>query len=183
MTLYPDTTSEIFPILDPAYWRERLLTAAYPHQALFVCIKDRWEAIEAVHRTILAQHIQPSDSILDIGCGWGRLLDLLPEGWNEEYLGIDISPDFIKIAREKYPERSFGVGDVRTLPLVSESTGYSHYVVEDSWDWAVLISFRPMFKRHLGVEEWGKAEAAIRKCARRLLYLEYDENDLTGSVE
>jgi len=49
-------------------------------------------------------------SVLDVGCGSGRLLSGLPNG--VEYLGIDFSETLLKIARESYPEREFVLGDI-----------------------------------------------------------------------
>ena len=46
----------------------------------------------------------PPSSILDIGCGFANLLDFLKnQGWEGTYVGIDLVPEFIAIARNKYP--------------------------------------------------------------------------------
>ena len=51
-------------------------------------------------------------SVLDVGCGFGDLYKFLKEkGIHVEYTGIDLSPDFIKVAREHHPEARFVVGD------------------------------------------------------------------------
>jgi SAM-dependent methyltransferase len=52
-------------------------------------------------------------SLLDIGCGTARLLDLIKSlGRKEiEYRGVDLSPKLIKAAREKHPEAAFVCGD------------------------------------------------------------------------
>ena len=44
-------------------------------------------------------------NILDLGCGYGDLLDYLPENINS-YLGIDIVPEFISEAKRKYLEKN-----------------------------------------------------------------------------
>jgi hypothetical protein len=61
------------PIWDATYWRRRLelAQAGHLHHSVFRCPLDRWLAIEAKHREILARTINPTDSILDAGCGWG----------------------------------------------------------------------------------------------------------------
>jgi trans-aconitate methyltransferase len=52
------------------------------------------------------QHLNPK-SILEVGCGWGRVGRLLCALWPDaSYTGIDISPDRIKEARERLPERA-----------------------------------------------------------------------------
>jgi cyclopropane fatty-acyl-phospholipid synthase-like methyltransferase len=161
------------PILDPQYWKQRLDAAHELHHAIFRCDKARWERIEDKHRLLLAEHIRPGQSVLDCGCGWGRLLTLLPNEWchdlHSHYLGIDLSPDFINLALAQYGitrRRRFQVADLLNLPVESKHWNY---------DWAVLISIRPMIRRNLGDEAWDKMEKNIRKVANRLLYLEYDE--------
>ncbi len=53
-------------------------------------------------------------SVLDVGCGPGSNADLF-EGW--DYLGIDHNPDYIHLARSKYPSMEFRTGDARDLGL------------------------------------------------------------------
>lgn len=163
-------------ISDPRYWARRLREAnrrGEIHHAVFKCPLDRWRRIEAKHREILSRLIGPNDSVLDCGCGWGRLLNLMPKEWVGPYWGVDLSPDFIKLAQEEHV-RLFTVCDLRDLS--KHAPGGSKY------DWAVLISVRPMVIRNLGAEEWAKMESEIRRVAKKLLYLEYDEND-EGKVE
>lgn len=161
-------------ILDVNYWKSRLerATRGNLHHAVYLCGLDRWQRIEAKHREILARHIKPSDSILDAGCGWGRLLSLLPETWSGHYLGIDLSPDFIHLAQQHYTSESirFVVEDLRNLSSITQT-----------FDWAILISIRPMIRRHLGDSTWFSIERSLRNVSRQLLFLEYDEDD-TGSL-
>ena len=158
-------------IFDPTYWQRRLLKATQPHHAIFKCPEDRWRRIEAKHREILAAEIAPTASVLDVGCGWGRLLTLMHEEWVGDYLGVDLSPDFIRLARANYPSRAFICGDMRDIGLVQRV-----------FDWAVLVSIRPMIINNKGLETWEKIEANLESVATNILYLEYDELD-NGSVE
>ena len=48
-------------------------------------------------------------SVIDVGCGTGTLLDYLTP---KDYLGVDVNPDFIKLAQEKYPTYEFKVLDM-----------------------------------------------------------------------
>ena len=54
--------------------------------------------------------LEPGESVLDVGCGSGRLLSGLPE--NVEYMGIDFSKTLIRIARENYPGREFVIASM-----------------------------------------------------------------------
>jgi hypothetical protein len=174
-------------ILDPRYWARRLREAKRVgrlHEAVFRCPTERWLEIESKHREILARTVGDGDSILDCGCGWGRLLTLLPKSWIGRYVGVDISPDFLDMkweamnaaAGQAYWRReawSFERHDLDRLPPQWPAGWF---------DWGVLVSIRPMMKRNLGDEAWAKMEAEVRRVCKRLLYLEYDPQD-EGSVE
>ena len=152
------------PIFDPAYWAKRLKDANQLFHAIYKCDKLRWLQVEAKHRSILAATIGPGESVLDAGCGYGRLLTLMPDDWHGSYLGVDLSPDFIALAKHRFPERLFTVGDLRQLDL------------PNVFHWAVLISIRPMVARNCGIEVWQKIEQRLKLAADKLLFLEYDEN-------
>jgi len=64
----------------------------------------------------LAKYANIGDRILDLGCGNGRLLDLL-RGKPIEYFGIDISKNLINIARQRYPNQEFNVFDGLKIPF------------------------------------------------------------------
>jgi SAM-dependent methyltransferase len=55
--------------------------------------------------------ISGGQSVLDIGCGTGLLAEHLPHS-RLSYRGIDLSPDFIRIARERHAPRSGVVFEV-----------------------------------------------------------------------
>jgi SAM-dependent methyltransferase len=56
----------------------------------------------------------PNARVLEIGCGDGRDADEVVKRAGS-YLGIDISEEFIKIARQKVPQAEFEVADVTTF--------------------------------------------------------------------
>lgn len=155
-------------IFDPAYWKRRLERARELHHAVFICPKDRWERIEEAHRKVLSEIVNRDTSILDAGCGYGRLLDLLPDSWNGTYCGLDISPDFIARAKKEHPGENFIVADVRDIHFPSQ------------FDLAIAISFRPMVKRN-DEEAWKKIEERLKALSKRQLYLEYDEENPIGT--
>lgn len=62
--------------------------------------------------------LQPGirQSILDVGCGYGSLLDLLHErGLDLSYSGIDVCGPMIEAARARHADCSWLVGDVMNL--------------------------------------------------------------------
>jgi len=78
----------------------------------------------------LAMFVKDGDSVLDIGCGNGRLYQLFKDlsslqgakseklkAKKIEYTGIDISEKLIEIAKKQYPKCRFEVGDMVGLPF------------------------------------------------------------------
>ena len=66
--------------------------------------------------------------ILDVGCGFGHMLDYL-RAWdiNVRYTGIDIFPPFIEIAKQRHPGADF-----RVLNILDQHP-------EERWDWVFLV--------------------------------------------
>lgn len=63
------------------------------------------------------QGLSPSDSIVDIGCGYGDMFDYLRcRGWQGRYLGIDINPQLIDEAKRRYRDATFQVLDIQENP-------------------------------------------------------------------
>ncbi len=71
-----------------------------------------WEDLKA---PFFYNFLQTGDRVLDVGCGNGRLFQLF-EGVLIDYTGIDQSEKLIALAREKFPDISFDVGEMTHLP-------------------------------------------------------------------
>lgn len=69
--------------------------------------------------TPFIMYVQDGDKVLDVGCGNGRLLDLL-KGIQIKYLGVDFSENLIAAAREKHPGEKFQVLDLHNLDQLNE---------------------------------------------------------------
>lgn len=62
--------------------------------------------------------IESGMSVLDVGCGFGDFYGYLrAEGVAVEYLGIDINPELVAVARRKYPDARFAIADLQTDPV------------------------------------------------------------------
>ena len=105
-----------------------------------------WEELK-----LLKEYILEKDRILDLGCGNGRLLQIL-EGKNIEYFGIDNSEELIKIARGKYPDRNFQVADILILPFSDNffdkvySIAVLHHIPSEEFRLQVLNEIRRVLK-------------------------------------
>lgn len=154
-------------IHDPAYWKKRLKDARELHQAVYLCSHDHWQNMERQHRAILARIIKADDRILDFGCAWGRLLKMLPACWSGDYWGVDLSPDFIELARHQHPllTSKFMAANILDVTLAPG---------QPKFNWVIAISIKPMIVRNQGQEYWDKIEAHIHTLAERLLLLEYE---------
>lgn len=165
------------PIWDTEFWRERLSRAGGDnlHHAVYLCTRSQWDKISEAHRKILAANVGDTDWVLDCGCGYGHLLELMPPRWRGIYTGVDLSPDMIARAQQRHhgnPRATFAVRNLTDLRPAEDGV----------YDWAVLKSIRPMVTREMGADAWAPMEAEIRRVAKRLLYLEYDPDD-PGSIE
>lgn len=150
---------------NPKFWEGRIQSVedkSQPlHYAVFHCAENEWKEIENIHRAELKRRIRGSESILDLGCAYGRLLTLMPDRWFGDYLGIDLSPAFINMAKAKHPYRKFQVADLETVTL------------DKKYTLAVGISLKGMIVREQGQEVWDKIDNNIRSLADEVLYLEY----------
>jgi len=77
--------------------------------------------------------LPPNSKVLDAGCASGRDSKLLTDG-GVLVVGIDISGKLIKIAKEKYPEIEFIVGNFLQLPFADEE-------FSGIWSHASLLHF------------------------------------------
>ncbi|MEO6708097.1 MAG: methyltransferase domain-containing protein, partial [Planctomycetota bacterium] len=63
--------------------------------------------------------------VLDVGCGQGDLYAwLCARGIRCDYSGIDLSPEMVALARKRFPERSFEVGNLLDTSAVSAMHDY-----------------------------------------------------------
>ncbi len=136
-----------------------------------------WKSIEVKHRQILATRIEPSNSILDLECGPGNLLHLLPTNWKGQYLGIDVRSNLIDQARLQNP-----------FPDRAE---FEHCSIEDSptrfalirpFDWIICTGIRMRVLRNLSVEHWNNIQTSISTIGKRLLCMEYDDSEEVANL-
>ena len=77
----------------------------------------------------------PYETLLDVGCGTGFLIDLMAKRKPAKYCGVDLSDEMIRVAKGKaIPGAEFVVGSAEKLPypdetfdIVTCSQSFHHY--------------------------------------------------------
>ncbi len=76
--------------------------------------KKIWPELEK-----LSEEVKDGDKILDVGCGSGKLLQVLI-GKKIVYLGVDSSEKMLENAKKQYPGYRFEMGDIQNLGKINE---------------------------------------------------------------
>jgi cyclopropane fatty-acyl-phospholipid synthase-like methyltransferase len=73
----------------------------------------------ALAKVLVNDYIQPNAGarILEIGCGPGTIFGYLPQS---DYLGFDLSPEYIDLARRRFPKARFVCERVSQFSLANE---------------------------------------------------------------
>jgi SAM-dependent methyltransferase len=81
-----------------------------------------WNAIGGPEylKTLMAEYVkpQPGCRILDIGCGPGTVLPYLPRA---EYVGFDLSPQYVETARRRFPQGTYTCARVCEYTLLQRA--------------------------------------------------------------
>ena len=100
------------------------------HAGIYEMCKDDYPPMLAELET------DPFDSLLDVGCGTGPVVELLAKKYPEKhFIGLDITPAMIEVAQSKgLSNAEFMVGDAENLPFgdgrfdaVLCSNSFHHY--------------------------------------------------------
>ena len=82
-----------------------------------------WHVVGGVAqaKVLVNEYIQPSVGarILEIGCGPGTIVRYLPP---TEYLGFDLSPRYVKLAKKRFPKAHFVCERVSQFSLAKEQS-------------------------------------------------------------
>jgi SAM-dependent methyltransferase len=96
----------------------KLRFLANPDRALQVAIGGEFEAIGILERELLVYYgLGPSDYLIDVGCGAGRLTRPLAEFLSGKYLGTDVVPELVEYAQGLVQRRDWRFEVVRDIKI------------------------------------------------------------------
>ena len=155
------------PIFDPLFWKERLKNCqGQIHKSVVHIAKSQLDEINLEHKKQLLDSIEELDSVLDVGCGYGRILPLMPTHWTGSYTGIDICPEFIEQCKKDYHNKEFKVMDMRFLQFPAKS-----------FDVGIVSGIKNMVIRNKSLDEWILIESELHRVCKRLVFLTFGEWD------
>ena len=87
---------------------------------------DWFSDLSAPHRANILDWVmrtqEDTGSLLEVSCHHGNYIETLRRrGYRGEYTGIDITPGFLEVARQRLPAENFQWGDARSLEFPPES--------------------------------------------------------------
>ena len=165
------------PVDKEWFWRRRLKLAKeqeHLHYSVFLATDSHWGRIYKIHANVLTKEIKPDESVLDLGCGYGRMAPLFVN-----YTGVDFSHEFIEEAKAMFPDKTFLCADLNKLPFKDKE-----------FDVGFAISMKHMIVANLGEEKWKKMEDECKRVCKKVILLEYgiseshfDTPDQIGNYE
>jgi len=84
---------------------------------------------------LLIGRVYKGSKVLDVGCGNGRYYPVFIQK-GAQYYGIDISTKLIGIAKQKYPQGNFAIGDALFYPLKTTNLTYFFHCGFTSYSFA-----------------------------------------------
>ncbi len=95
---------------------QEIVARGYNQMALtYLAARGRLKSGKYVQK--LLQYLPKQSTILDLGCGAGVPVDDILLKAGHEVVGIDISSEQVKLARQNCPQGQYMVGDIRDLAV------------------------------------------------------------------
>ena len=97
-------------------------------------VMEGWSAwgIPVYRRVLERVAVAEGSTVLDVGCGAGRFCRIAADR-GARVAGLDATPAFVEIARERVPDGDFRVGEMEELPWADDSfdlvTGFNSFFI------------------------------------------------------
>ncbi len=131
--------------------------------------------------------VNDNDSVLDVGCGTGTILNRLSSKAKINGFGIDVSSQMLDEARKKCPEMTFQLGDSASLPFADHSfdiitvcMAYHHFPNQEIFRQEAFRVLKPAGKLYIcdPCLPW-----VIQKCVNGIFSLSKVESRFYTSAE
>ena len=158
-------------VMDRNFWKGRLSEVTDRkeiHRAVYKGVTlAQWWKIQECNQLILMTLVTPKEDgspyrVLDCGCGYGALLDILPAF--VDYTGVDISPDLLEVAKELNPNEKFIQGDLKHLQFGDQV-----------FDLCIARSMEGMILENVGKHSWFLMQREMLRVSPLLLLLNYSK--------
>jgi len=144
------------------FWKQRIKEGGNVEQGMAVGFQ--WNVIDPIHKEYIDKYIKPTDKVLDVGCGYGRISQWFKD---ENYTGVDFVPEFFEEAGKRHPSKNFFLSNLDELPFEDKQ-----------FDWGLLISVKVVIRSDPNGEKiWKKVEKELKRVCKKLLILEYGDSD------
>lgn len=155
------------PVDTPKFWSGRIQEAEERGGGLYYAVYNthprNWERIQRESAEALTKCLNRGMRVLDAGCGYGALYEVLPYKESIDYRGIDISPDLIETARKRCPSVQFIIGDLRSIPFPN-----------NYFDRAICRAIKYTIVDNLADGEWEAMRSELLRVAKAVILLEYE---------
>lgn len=143
---------------DTNWWQERINTVQRQriplHCITYYVPLGEWQRIQDHSRSLLQERYPYGGTLLDVGCGYGALLDVLPQ--EIHYVGVDCEAVLLTLAKQQYPQGTFLEHDARRLPFPDE-----HF------DWCFCRGVESDVRVYQGNKAWRQIEQEMLRVARQ----------------
>jgi SAM-dependent methyltransferase len=161
------TAPSWLPTSTPETWDE-LARSDGPDHAIADC--GSTESHERRLHAVLRLPFRPGETLLELGCGTGRLADLVPDGVT--YEGLDWSAEMVELAQKRRPHIAFRQGTQDDLTPADWVVASGPFNYDDGWSKdRTAESFAAMWR----ASRRGIAVTVLRVEAERRLHYSPEE--------
>ncbi len=133
---------------------------------------------------VFKKYLHDNMSVLDIGCGTGRLYQIFQEFQGVDYIGLDQSEGQIAMAKQDFPDNKYIVSEMTNLPLEDKKFDFVfciatlHHLPDVESRKKALLEMRRVLKPggYLFMTNWNMNSAGAQKTIKKGKWFKTEEN-------
>jgi ubiquinone/menaquinone biosynthesis C-methylase UbiE len=178
--LYYFDWTQVFNDMSHHYYNKENYYSNYCPNYLKNILKDGKD--DLIHM-IEQMKLNKSNTYLDLGCGKGRLIDLIAMYLPKYYIGFDIDSNIINKVKQYYPQHDFRQCDLGSN--VAHPYEFNDIPIFESDNIFIINSFAYSHKNETTINNWINAINKYSKCGTKLLinYINKDAFEDTYSFK